>query len=215
MNKDNLIGCVFNDRSVLFKYIGKGIVYYINKKKNILVPKAFDKKNIITEIKQKYEILNNFEKYLNTVDKDKKNNANSNPNISNAVYIKKIIKSDKAIMMKFSNKMIQITFKDDTKLIIDNEKTQQVYFFDKNGKKHHYSIHLVNKSTNKRFINRYEHYKKIFFEKMDERFKKMQQQRELENEANPNFNQEEENEEIEQQEEFPKRPKSQELNKTT
>ena len=40
-------------------------------------------------------------------------------------------------------------------------------------------------------------------------------ERELENEANPNFNQEEENEEGEQQEEFPKRPKSQELNKTT
>ena len=221
MNKDNLIGCVFNDRSVLFKYIGKGIVYYINKKKNILVPKAFDKKNIITEIKQKYEILTNFEKYLNTLDKDKekekdkKSNININPNVANAVYIKKIIKSDKAILMKFSNKMIQLTFKDDTKLIIDNEKTQQVYFFDKNGKKYHYSIHLVNKSTNKRFINRYEHYKKIFFEKMDERFKKMQQQRELENEAIPNFNQEEENEEIEQQEEFPKRPKSQELNKTT
>ena len=215
MNKDNLIGCVFNDRSVLFKFMGKGNVYYINKKKNIMAPKAFDKKNIITEIKQKYEILNNFEKYLNTVDKDKKNNTNSNPNIANAVYIKKIIKSDKAIMMKFSNKMIQITFKDDTKLIIDNEKTQQVYFFDKNGKKHHYSIHLVNKSTNKRFINRYEHYKKIFFEKMDERFKKMQQQREMENEANPNYNQEEENEEIEQQEEFLKKPKSQELNKTT
>ena len=52
-------------------------------------------------------------------------------------------------MMKFSNKIIQLTFKDDTKLIIDNEKTQQVYFFDKNNKKHHYSIHLVNKSTNK------------------------------------------------------------------
>jgi hypothetical protein len=198
--------------------MGKGTVYYINKKKNILAPKAFDKKNIITEIKQKNEILNNFEKYLNTTDKEKdkkNNNISTNPNIANAVYIKKVIKSDKAIMMKFSNKMIQLTFKDDTKLIIDNEKTQQVYFFDKNGKKHHYSIHLVNKSTNKRFINRYEHYKKIFFEKMDERFKKMQQQRELENEANPNFNQEEENEEIEQQEEFPKRPKSQELNKTT
>ena len=34
--------------------------------------------------------------------------------------------------MKFSNKMIQLTFKDDSKLIIDNEKTQQVYFLDKN-----------------------------------------------------------------------------------
>ena len=222
MNKDNLIGAVFNDKSILFKFMGKGVVYYVNRKKNILTPKAFEKKNIITEIKQKYEILTNFEKYLNTEkekdkdkdkDKDKKNNGT--PNVANAVYIKKIIKSDKAIMMKFSNKMIQITFKDDTKLIIDNEKTQQVYFFDKNGKKHHYSIHLVNKSTNKRFINRYEHYKKIFFEKMDERFKKMQQQREAENEGNNNINQEEEVEEIEQQEEFPKRPMSQELNKTT
>ena len=135
--------------------------------------------------------MTNFEKYLNTEkekekdkdkDKDKKNNGT--PNVANAVYIKKIIKSDKAIMMKFSNKIIQLTFKDDTKLIIDNEKTQQVYFFDKNNKKHHYSIHLVNKSTNKRFINRYEHYKKIFFEKMDERFQKIQQQKELEKENN-------------------------------
>ena len=209
MNKDNLIGAVFNDRSILFKFMGKGVVYYVNRKKNILTPKAFEKKNIITEIKQKYEILTNFEKYLNTEkekdkdNKDKKNQNTGTPNVATAVYIKKIIKSDKAIMMKFSNKIIQLTFKDDTKLIIDNEKTQQVYFFDKNDKKHHYSIHLVNKSTNKRFINRYEHYKKIFFEKMDERFKKIQQQREAENE------------EIEQQEEFPKRPMSQELNKTT
>ena len=220
MNKDNLIGAVFNDKSLLFKYIGKGVVYYVNRKKNILTPKAFDKKNIITEVKQKYEILTNFEKYLNTQntdkDKDKKNQNSSTPNVANAIYIKKIIKSDKAIMMKFSNKIIQLTFKDDTKLIIDNEKTQQVYFFDKNNKKHHYSIHLVNKSTNKRFINRYEHYKKIFFEKMDERFKKMQQQKEMENEGNNNnINQEEENEEIEQQDDFPKRPMSQELNKTT
>ena len=218
MNKDNLIGTVFNDKSILFKFMGKGIVYYVNKKKNIFTPKAFEKKNIITELKQKYEILINFEKYLNTQNveknKDKKNQNSVTTNVSNAVYIKKIIKSDKAIMMKFSNKIIQLTFKDDTKLIIDNEQTQQVYFFDKNNKKYHYSIHLVNKSTNKRFINRYEHYKKIFFEKMDERFKKMQQQRELENEGN-GINQEEENEETEQQEEFPKRPMSQEMNKTT
>ena len=220
MNKDNLIGAVFNDKSLLFKYMGKGVVYYVNRKKNILTPKAFDKKNIITEVKQKYEILTNFEKYLNTQntekDKDKKNQSSNIPNVANAIYIKKIIKSDKAIMMKFSNKIIQLTFKDDTKLIIDNEKTQQVYFFDKNNKKHHYSIHLVNKSTNKRFINRYEHYKKIFFEKIDERFKKMKQQKEMENEGNNNnINQEEENEEIEQQDDFPKRPMSQELNKTT
>jgi len=80
--------------------------------------------------------------------------------------------------MKFSNKMIQLTFEDDSKLIIDNEETQTVYFLDKNNKKYFYNIHLVNKSNNKRFTNRYEYYKKIFFEKMDERFQKIQQQKE-------------------------------------
>ena len=216
MNKYDIIGAIFNDKSLLFKVFGKAYVYYVNRKKNILVPKAFDKKNVITELKQKYEILTNFEKYLSTQNKDKdKKNQNSINNISDAVYIKKVIKSDKAIMMKFSNKIVQLTFKDDTKLIIDNEKTQQVYFLDKNNKKYQYSIHLVNKSTNKRFINRYEHYKKIFFEKMDERFKKIQQQREMENEGNNNFNDEEENEEVEQQEDLIKRPAGQELNKTT
>jgi urate oxidase len=78
--------------------------------------------------------------------------------------------------------MIQLTFKDNTKIIIDNDNTKKVYFFDKNNKKSVYSIHLVNKSNNKRFLNRYEHYKKIFFEKMDERFQRIQQQKELEKE---------------------------------
>ena len=229
MNKDNLIGAVFNDKSILFKYFGKSNVYYVNRKKGINTPKMYDKKNIVTEIKQKYEILTNFEKYLNTEkDKEKLNNNSINVNANNKpIYIKKIIKSDKAIMMKFSNKIIQLTFKDDTKLIIDNEETQQVYFFDKNNKKYHYSIHLVNKSTNKRFINRYEHYKKIFFEKMDERFQKIQQQKELENGGKEN--QEEENEEEtgkeeqeqeqeQEQEEFPNHHhhhQQNELNKTT
>ena len=31
------------------------------------------------------------------------NNISTNPNIANAVYIKKVIKSDKAIMMKKKN----------------------------------------------------------------------------------------------------------------
>ena len=179
ISKENLIGCVFNDRSVLFKMLGKNTVFYSNKRKGYIKPTPFDSKNIITELKQKYEVLMNFEKYLSTQKKDKKDNLNGI--INKGVHVKKVIKSDKAIMLKFSNKSIQLTFKDDTKLIIDNDKTQQVYFFDKNNKKMCCSVHLANKNTNKRFINRYEHYKKIFFEKMDERFNKIQQMKELEN----------------------------------
>ena len=78
------------------------------------------------------------------------------------LFILEKFQKDLVILLKFSNKVIQLTFKDDSKIIIDNDITQQVYFFDKDNKKYHYSVHLVNKSTNKRFLNRYEHYKKIF-----------------------------------------------------
>lgn len=47
-----------------------------------------------------------------------------------------------------------------------------------------YNIHLVNKCNNKKFIKRYEHYKKFFYEKMEERFNKNQKFKE-EKELNP------------------------------
>jgi len=174
-----LIGCVFNDKSILFKILDKNYVYYVNKKKGINKPKLFENKNIITELKQKYEVLCNFEKYIKLENEKNKTTVKIENEL---IYVKKIIKSDLAILLKLSNKMIQLTFKDNTKIIIDNDNTKKVYFFDKNNKKSVYSIHLVNKSNNKRFLNRYEHYKKIFFEKMDERFQRIQQQKELEKE---------------------------------
>ena len=179
MSVNNIIGCVYNDKSVLFKYYGKNNVCYENRKKK--VHKVFDSKNIISSIKQKYEILINFEKYLST-SKDqtlsKQNSSNSSLNI-NCIYVQKIIKNDISILLKLSNKVIQLTFRDNTKIVIDKDLSQRVFFFDKNNKKYNYSIHSVNKCTNKRFMNRYEHYKKIYFEKMDERFQKIQQMKEL------------------------------------
>lgn len=177
-----LFGSVFNDRSVLFKQPGKPTLYYENRKKGITKPKTFDSKNIITEMKQKYEIVSNYEKFqgINKSNKDNNHIINNNQTGSNTLlYVKKIIKSDLAILLKLSNKMIQLTFKDNTKILIDNVVTHQVFFFDKN-KNYNYSVNSVNKSTNKRFMNRYENYKKIFLEKMDERFQKIQQIKELE-----------------------------------
>ena len=178
MCNNNIIGCVFNDKSVLFKYYGKNNVCYENRKKKI--HKVFDSKNIITSIKQKYEILINFEKYLtSTKDKTLSKEKSSNNFSINCIYVQKIIKNDISILLKLSNKVIQLTFRDSSIIIIDKDITQRVFFFDKNNKKYNYSIHSVNKCTNKRFMNRYEHYKKIYFEKMDERFQKMQQMKEL------------------------------------
>ena len=54
------------------------------------------------------------------------------------------------LLLKFSNKIVQLTFKDDTKIIIDNDITQKVFFFDKNDKnfadfiKNYGDIELIN-----------------------------------------------------------------------
>ncbi|MCQ2819403.1 MAG: protein kinase [archaeon] len=178
MHNSNLFGCVFNDKSTLFKYFGRNTLFYENKKKKIA--KIFDPKNVITSLKQKYEIVSNFEKYLIG---EKEKNFTSKPilpskeiNIENSIFIHKVIKTELAMLLKFSNKLVQLTFKDDTKIIIDKDVEKRVFFFDKNDKRYNYSIHLVNKSHNKRFLNRYEHYKKVFFEKMDERFQKLHEE---------------------------------------
>ena len=68
---------------------------------------------------------------------------------------------------------------DGSKIIIDNNETRSVVFFDKNKKMYCYNVHLVNKCNNKQFLKRYEHYKKIFYEKMEERFTRKQKIREL------------------------------------
>lgn len=69
--------------------------------------------------------------------------------------------------------------------MIDNLEHKIVTFFDKNNKISHYNIHLVNKCNNKRFLKRYEHYKKVFYEKMEERFAKIQKKKEERNQNNP------------------------------
>jgi hypothetical protein len=43
-----------------------------------------------------------------------------------------------------------------------------------------YDVHLVNKCNNKQFLKRYEHYKKVFYEKMEERFMRQQKIKEVE-----------------------------------
>jgi 23S rRNA pseudoU1915 N3-methylase RlmH len=65
--------------------------------------------------------------------------------------------------------------------LIDNYENKNAIFFDKNDKHYTYNIHLVNKCSNKRFMKRYEHYKKVFYEKMEERYAKIVKQKENQN----------------------------------
>ncbi len=73
-------------------------------------------------------------------------------------------------------------FLDGSQIIIDNYETRNVIYFDKNQKMFCYDVHLVNKCNNKKFLKRYEYYKKIFYEKMEERFMRNQKDKEMETE---------------------------------
>ncbi len=80
MNK-NTIGIYFNDKSNIFKDINDGDFFYINKKAKYGSLKTIQKfnhiessKDIPTEIKNKLEILMNYEKYINS-DSYNKNNV--------------------------------------------------------------------------------------------------------------------------------------------
>ncbi len=77
-------------------------------------------------------------------------------------------------------------FSDKSKIIIDNYETRSAVFIDKNKHMFFYNIHLVNKCNNKKFLKRYEHYKKVFYEKMEERFMKNQRNKEGEEQISIN-----------------------------
>ena len=90
------------------------------------------------------------------------------------VYLKNIFKAEHAFIIKLSNHNIQVIFTDSSFILIDANNTKQVIYQDKNKRLNNFNIHLVNKSTNKKFLKRYEYYKKIFYEKMEERLARKQ-----------------------------------------
>ncbi len=56
--------------------------------------------------------------------------------------------------------------------MIDNYETKSVIYIDKKNRIQSCGINLINKSENKRILKRYEYYKKVFYEKMEERVNK-------------------------------------------
>lgn len=95
--------------------------------------------------------------------------------------MKNIFKAEHAFILKLSNSNIQVIFSDTSFILIDSTVLRQVIYHDKNKRITNYNIHLVNKSTNKKFLKRYEYYKKIFYEKMEERLSRKQRRNNVNN----------------------------------
>lgn len=114
------------------------------------------------------------EQIRNKTDKNLDNQNKKSNSKDTHIYMKNIFKAEHAFIIKLSNNNIQVIFSDLSFILIDSSNSKQVIYQDKNKKIQSYNIHLVNKSTNKNFLKRYEYYKKIFYEKMEERLARKQ-----------------------------------------
>lgn len=68
-------------------------------------------------------------------------------NEPNLVYIKKWMKTKTAVLFRLSNKIVQVDFKDKTKMILSSN-TKMVFYIDAKGLKKTYPIESAINSSN-------------------------------------------------------------------
>lgn len=123
--------------------------------------------NLNSDIKKKIELFEDliieFKQILSEIPQNQTDLSNQDP-----IYPIEYFKSNLAYFIRLSNNMTHLFFYDLSKLLIGNNEFPYVVFFSKDSIISSTSIHNVNKTNNKNLLKRYDHYKKIFYEKLDE-----------------------------------------------
>ena len=96
------------------------------------------------ELAKKFTLLEHFRKYLDNdqIIEDRE-----------VVYLKKWLLTEHAIILRLSNKVVQIRFMDKTELLLSNF-TKTVTFIDKTGKSEVHSLKNALESKNKELTKR-------------------------------------------------------------
>lgn len=167
------IGILLIDSSSICKKLDSNEAHYKNINGEI---ERIDKcKNHADEkINLSLDILNKFEKYILEHPHINITSEELEEENYQHVYIKKVIKSNLAFMLKLSNGAIQLIFFDESNLIIIKKLNMVIFLHEKQEIQKQYDLHTINKVKDKKMQKRYEHYKKIFYEQLEERFSKKQ-----------------------------------------
>lgn len=197
--------CLTNSSPItLFKNINDSKLFIRNGKSELS-----DKSNYNQSIKKKTELFEDliieFKQILNEIIPSKIDLLNTNP-----TYPIDYFKSNLAYFIRLSNDMTHLFFYDFSKLIIGNNDFPYIVFINKESVISSTSIHNVNKTDNKNLLKRYDHYKKIFYEKLDEYNSNRDKQKSIDN----NDNIENDDEEIEAEENEDSKDSPEDLNKT-
>ena len=157
---NNNIGVYYNDNSkIIYKPNGTNFIY-IDNNGNISPYLLSDQLN--KDIQQKVNLLKSFKGYL--LEEAKGENKNiileGGINEKQFIYLKKFVRTKHAILFRLSNLTVQISFHDNTEIILSQEN-KKVTYINKKREISYYPLNVALDSDNKEMTKRLRYTKKL------------------------------------------------------
>jgi len=108
-------------------------------------------------LQKKVTLLQYFKNYL--ASDNKIENGNTGRNEEN-IYVKKWLKTKHAVMFRLSNKVVQVTFQDETEIILSSE-SKVITYVNKKGERLNYHLNTALESNNTEMIKRLKYTREI------------------------------------------------------
>ena len=156
------VGVYFNDNTkILYKPNGNNFVY-IDNNENALFYKFGQE--LSKDLNKKVIVLRNFKGYLFEETKDTKElNIGEGIHENQYIYLRRFVKTKHSILFRLSNKTVQISFHDNTEIILSHE-SKTVTYINKRGEKFLYPLNIALESDNKEMTKRLRYTKKILLQ---------------------------------------------------
>ena len=154
------VGVFFNDNSkMVYVPNGRNFIYIDN---NEQITSHLFKDVLNKDLNKKSTLLKYFKGYLFEEAKNEANEKNELDGINerNFIYLKRFMKTKHAILFRLNNKTVQISFHDNTEIILSQEN-KTVTYINKNRQKLLYPLNTALDSDNKEMTKRLRYTKKI------------------------------------------------------
>ena len=162
---DGHIGVYFNDSTkIIYRPNGANFIYIernSQEKTEIITPHVFSEE-FSKDLNKKVILLQHFKAYLLEENKNTPIERKESENIDEKhyVYVKKWMKTKHAILFRLSNKIVQVSFLDQTEIILSSE-TKVVTYMDKKGQLSTYPLNTALDSNNYEMTKRLKYTKQI------------------------------------------------------
>ena len=162
---DGHVGVYFNDSTkIIYKPNGANFIYIERnpaEKIEIITPHVFSEE-FNKDLNKKVILLQHFKAYLLEENKNNPVERKESENIDEKhyVYVKKWMKTKHAILFRLSNKIVQVSFLDQSEIILSSE-TKIVTYLDKKGQRSSFPLSSALDSKNNEMTKRLRYTKQI------------------------------------------------------